>query len=102
MATVIRNDYGFDYPFALVQPDSTPLDLTGATVRFKDRPIAGGTLKINAIYTVTDAANGKCKYTFVAADTDTAGTFQAELEATYAAKILTGKLELLVIVPDFV
>jgi len=48
------------------------------------------TCKINGSCTITDAAQGKCKYTVQTNDLNTAGNYDAELEITYASgKIMT-------------
>ena len=61
----------------------TPLTvLTGATVvcNMKD---SAGVIKVNRqSCTITDGALGKCKYPWQSGDTDTAGLFEGEFEAT--------------------
>jgi hypothetical protein len=50
---------------------------------------AAGPVKIDTAATVVTAASGIVRYDWLAADTDTAGTFQAEFEVTYS----DGKIE---------
>lgn len=60
------------------------VDLTTASAAlFSMR--SGTTVKINkAAGTITDAANGEVTYNWGTADTDTAGSYEAELEVTWS------------------
>ncbi len=64
---------------------ATPADLTTAsTVRLLVKSEAG-TLKVNALCTITGApTGGTVRYAWQAADTDTVGRYRAELQVTYA------------------
>lgn len=57
--------------------DGTAISLVGASVRFH-MLAADGTVKVNAAATIQDDVNGKVSYSWVAADTDTAGIFSRE------------------------
>lgn len=60
------------------------VDLTNATaVRFHLKAL-DGTVKVNALATITTPASGIVSYPWTAADTDTAGDYWAEFEATFA------------------
>ncbi len=63
----------------LKRPDGTAVDVTGLTVKFRMCTSAGvdKVSETSSNVTVTDATNGQVKYTFQAADVDTAGTFHA-------------------------
>lgn len=68
--------------------DGDPLNLTAATVRFvMQKP--GAAVKINAAMTITDAPNGKVEYAWSSADTDTPGTYHAEIQITLASDVYT-------------
>lgn len=63
-----------------------PIDLSTATsVQFFMR-LQGdtGPPKVDAAAVVTDDVNGEVTYTWVAGDTDTVGTFEAEFQITWA------------------
>ncbi len=68
---------------ALQEQDGTPLVLDGATVRLILRSRQG--VKINrAPMVIADAETALARYAWQAGDTDTAGTFEAECEVTFA------------------
>ena len=60
------------------------INVTGATVKFSMRNAADKTVKINlgSVTTVSSTA-GRIKYSFSAADTDTAGNFDGEFQVTF-------------------
>jgi hypothetical protein len=60
-----------------------PIDLNGATVRLRIREIGASTVKATLTMTVTDAENGIASTDFPTGTLDTAGVFEAEIEATF-------------------
>lgn len=66
----------------LKDSDDVVVDVTGASIRFIMSAI-DGTIKVNDTGTVIDGAAGHVRYEWVAADTDTTGTYIAEWEVTY-------------------
>lgn len=61
-----------------------PIDLTGASVNLRIRELGSTTVKSTLACAVTDAAGGKVATDFPVGTLDTAGTFEAELEITFA------------------
>ncbi len=73
----LKDDYGL--------PSESAINLTAATsVKFKMRPVAGGALKVDGTMTIVSAAAGTVQYVWIAADTDTVGTFDVEYEITWS------------------
>jgi hypothetical protein len=61
-----------------------PINLTGASVRFRIRELGSTTVKSTLTCTVTDATGGKVATDFPEGTLDTAGTFEGELEITFS------------------
>ncbi len=102
MAVIRKGDYGQDLNFTVTESDgSTAVNLTSSTVLFKMARHRATENKIEKACTLVVAASGTCKYTLLIGDTDTAGTYKAELEITWAGpKVLTAKIETIKIVAD--
>lgn len=64
--------------------DTTPLNLTGATLTGKLRDSAGATRSITGTLVKTDAVNGVFTWTYSSADVATAGVYDAQFTATFA------------------
>ena len=87
-----KDDYGYDITFNVKKPDNSIEDLSSATdVKFlvadgeNFRNIVSGTCEI------TDAPNGKCKYTVQAEDFRKAGNYIGALKITKTESIVTTK-----------
>jgi len=91
--TYVEGDKGFDIAYQILNPDGTPADVSGSTVKFKMRTGAA-TLKVDAAATIVDGPSGKVKYTFVAADLDAAASYVGEWEVSFAGgtKIMTAPI----------
>jgi hypothetical protein len=60
------------------------INVTGATVKFNMRNASDNTVKVNnGSVTTVSSTSGRVKYSFSAADTDTAGNFDGEFEVTF-------------------
>lgn len=64
--------------------DGAAVDLTGATVVFNMNDEDGAQVINRGASTLVDAASGKAKYAWSAADTAAAGYYTAEFEVTYS------------------
>lgn len=84
-----QNDTSPGILATLQDASGVAINLVGATVRFHMRELNTGTTKVNALATVVTAASGIVRYSWIAADTNTVGSFQGEFQATYA----DGKIE---------
>ena len=65
------------------------INVTGATVKFNMRNSADNTVKIDtgSVTTVSSTA-GRVKYSFTAANTDTAGNFEGEYQVTFVGGLV--------------
>ena len=79
-----QNDTSPSMLATLQDANDTAIDLTSASVRFHLRPISSSTVKVDAPVTIVTADEGIVRYDWLAADTDTIGSYQAEFEVTYA------------------
>lgn len=78
-----QNDTEPTFQAGLLDSDGFPVDLTSATaVRFHMRD-ASGTVIVDQPMVIITAASGVVQYDWIAADTQTAGSFQVEVEVTY-------------------
>jgi Rib/alpha/Esp surface antigen-like repeat protein len=68
---------------ALENGSGTAVDLTGATCQFHMRPLGSTTITVDAVAQIVNEATGIVQYNWIAADTDTIGSYQAEFEVTY-------------------
>lgn len=68
---------------ALENGSGTAVDLTNATCNFHMRPLGSTTITVDASAQIVTEATGIVQYNWIAADTDTVGSYQAEFEVTY-------------------
>lgn len=69
---------------ALENGSGDAVDLTGATCQFHLREIGSTTVTTDSAAQIVTEATGIVQYNWVAADTDTVGSYQAEFEVTYS------------------
>lgn len=67
-----------------IERDGTAVNLTGATVTLSVRAKGSDTNKFTVNATITDAANGVCRFDWLAAHWDTVGKYDGELQVTYS------------------
>ena len=67
----------------LQDANGVAINVVGSTARFHMKFLGESTLKIDADAIITDGVNGVIQYSWVAGDTDTAGTCYGEIEITY-------------------
>ena len=79
-----QNDTQPAFQATLKDGAGDPINLTNATVRFQMRESGADVLKIDAAASVISALSGIVRYTWGAADTNTAGFFDAEFVVTYS------------------
>lgn len=82
--TIKQNDTAPDLVTVLQDSRGRPRILTGATVVLHMRLQSDKTVKINGgSVVITDASLGLVTYSFTAANTDTAGVYELEIQVTY-------------------
>jgi len=89
--TYVQNSYGFNIEGQAKDDSGNILDLTEyTTVKFRMRR-AGSATKVDATVTVTDAVNGKWRYTFASNDLNIVGIYEAQLVCQKTGKEVTLK-----------
>ena len=78
-----QNDTAPSIRATLENGNGDPIDLINATVRFHMRALGSTTTKVDAAATVVSASLVIVQYNWVAADSNTIGTYTAEFEVTY-------------------
>lgn len=79
-----KNDTTPAITSTLQDADGNAVNLTGATVKFIMRKKGASSAKVDASATVVTPAEGTVSYTWVTANTDTAGDYEAEWQVTFA------------------
>jgi hypothetical protein len=79
------NDTSPRLAVTLEDANGNPIDISGNNgVRFHMKAFGATSLKVDDGMIVADAVGGVVQYPWVAADTNTAGTYYGEVEVTYA------------------
>lgn len=81
--TIKQNDTSPALQATLKDYNGNPISLVGATVRFHMKSFEGA-IKVDQTMTITNASGGVVTYSWQATDTNTAGTYYAEFQVTYA------------------
>jgi len=68
----------------LQDADGIAVNITGAAIRFHMRQIGSTAVDVDAAAVIVTALDGLVRYDWQAADTATIGSYQAEIEVTYA------------------
>lgn len=80
-----QNDDTPTLDVALQDDRGRPTDIASATIVFHMRNAADDTVKINGgTVTILSATRGEVRYSWSAANTDTAGNFEAEFQVTFS------------------
>ena len=81
---VKQNDTSPAMLATLQDADGNVINLTAASVRFHMRPIGSKQVTVDAPAVIVTPLDGLVRYNWIADDTDTIGSYQAEFEVTYA------------------
>lgn len=85
LTRIKRGDTSPAFRATLRDAEGDPIDLTGATARFLMRDKLSRVVKVNAAADIeSPETGGVVVYEWSAADTDTAGAFECEIEITFA------------------
>jgi len=79
-----RHDTAPAFTASLLDANGDPVNLSGAAARFLMRNPRTRALKVSGAMSITDAALGRVSYAWAAADTDTPGVYQVEVQVTFA------------------
>src|SRR5690606_30586890 len=77
-----RNDTKDTISYTMTYADGTPVNLTGATVRFLMG--TGKSIVTDSAATIKSASSGQVEYTLKESDTLVAGTFKSEFQVTFS------------------
>jgi hypothetical protein len=83
---LVRGDAKITVSFSVYDYNGSVFPLYGVTEAKLQMALPySGTNKINGTMTITDVANGKLRYTFLAVDLDAEGDYDAHIQLTYAS-----------------
>lgn len=101
---LVRNDYGYDLQFSILDASSNAVDLTNSTVKLKVKKYGATSLKIDGTCDrQVPYTDGIVTYTVQQADFDTIGKYKGEIEITWTGgKVMTAADLEISIVADLV
>ena len=98
---LVQNDYGYDLEFQVTDVSGQPVPLEGASIMLFVAEAGSSKAKVVGSCQVTDAPNGKCKYTVQEGDFDEGNkVYLAELEITYSGMVITARGLKIKVVPE--
>lgn len=86
--TVVGN-YGFNLPFTLQDSAGVAVDITNATLAFKAQLDSDDTVQFSGTMTRVSGPAGTCFYTVAQTDFPVAGSWNAQIVATFAGEVIT-------------
>jgi hypothetical protein len=99
---IVENDYGYLIPFTLLDGNSSPVNLTGASLTLKVQSAQDPTatdLVLTGSMAIDSATAGTCHYTVANGDFPNPGTFLTMVVATFAGEVLTWVGPNLIVLP---
>lgn len=78
-----RNDTRPSFSATLLDAAGAPVDISGASARFLMRDPRTRALKVDGAMVIVDAAAGRVRYDWTAADTNSAAVYQVEVQVTF-------------------
>lgn len=85
----VQGNYGFNLPFTLQDSAGVVVDITNATLAFKAQLDSDETVQFSGAMVIVSGPAGTCYYTVAQTDFSVAGTWNAQIVATYAGEVLT-------------
>lgn len=82
---LIQGDLGYDLNFTLTDAAGVVINLTGASIAFKAQLLSDPSVNFSGAGSIVSALAGTCKYTVQSTDFPVAGTYNAQVVATYSS-----------------
>jgi hypothetical protein len=97
---IVKNDKLYDLNFTLHDASGVAVNLTGATLKFKAQKSDETALAVDGVMSIVVAVSGTCKYQVAASVFDEAGTYNAEIEVTFADGQVSTWTDIIIMVKD--